>query len=91
LCQRYYEVYYSDSLGQPAISLSTGYAGAYPWFWQFKQEKRAQATVAKVTGTWTGTSPSLYGSMSNMQAYSSGIFYLLTTAGQVVFSATAEL
>jgi hypothetical protein len=91
LCQRYYEVYYSDTVAQPAISLSTGYAGAFPWFWQFKQEKRAQATVAKVTGTWNGTTPTLYGGISSMQAYSSGIFFLGTTAGQVAFSASAEL
>jgi len=91
LCERYYEVYYSDSLGQPVISLSTGYSGAYPWFWQFKQDKRAAATITKVNGTWTGTTPTFYGGISSGQAYGSSIFFLGTSNGLVALSASAEL
>ena len=90
LCQRYYEVFYSGAQGQTASSYLYGGAN-YFWNWFFKQEKRAQATVAKVNGLWTGATPTLFGGISDTQFYASSTFFLTTTTGQVAFSASAEL
>jgi hypothetical protein len=91
LCQRYYEVFYSNAQGQPATSYYYGSGANYFWNWFFKQEKRAQATVAKVNGFYTGATPTIYGGISDAQFYATGIFFLTTTTGQVAFSASAEL
>ncbi len=90
LCQRYYEVLYSDTSAQPVVGLSYNASNFY-WYWHFKQEKRSSATVAVVNGSWVGGTPTIYGGVSSVPFYRTAIFYLSTTSGLVALSASAEL
>lgn len=89
LCQRYYEVYYSDTY----FPVGTYYNASNYWAtWIYKVEKRAQATVARVGGSWSGTTPSIYPSQSSVTFQGSNSpFYLSATAGTKVLEASAEL
>jgi hypothetical protein len=91
LCQRYFEVFYADAQGQPISSYYYGSGANFFWSWNFKQEKRAQATVARVNGAYTGATPTLYGGISGATAYATAVFFLTTTTGQVALSASSEL
>ena len=90
LCQRYYEVYYQDtSLVYPVAAYYN--ASNYFSYWAFKVEKRAQATAAKVGGTWSPNTPTIYSGISSITFTSSGLFNLQATAGQKCLEANAEL
>jgi hypothetical protein len=91
LCQRYFEVLYSDNAGECIFSAqwSTGYR----WVWQMKVPKRTNASFALVgSGNWQVNTPSVNSGITNIGAYSAtGIYYLQGTANTVVGSASAEL
>jgi hypothetical protein len=90
LCQRYYEVYYQDTgLVYPVAAYynSTNYFS----YWAFKVEKRAQATAAKVGGTWATNTPTIYSGISSITFTCTGLFNLQATAGQKCLEANAEL
>ena len=90
LCQRYYEVMYADTSGQPIVGVSYNASNFFS-YWYFKQEKRSSATVAVVNGAWTVGTPTIYGGSSTSQFYKATTFYLSTTSGLVAVSASAEL
>jgi hypothetical protein len=90
-CQRYYEVvnystiYIAMSSVQPA-------GGNNRFYWFFKTIKRANATMALVTGSWVNTTPTVVGKTTNAEYYSgSTFFYAEGTEGNVALSASAEL
>jgi hypothetical protein len=90
LCQRYYEVYYQDTGGVWPVGMyynSTNYFS----YWAFKVEKRAQATVTRVGGSWSGATPTLYNGISSASFYASVAFYMNATAGTKCLEAAAEL
>jgi hypothetical protein len=90
LCQRYCEAYYCDASTTSPISWQYVAGGMY-FIWQFKAEKRAQASVTKTGGTWTVSTPSISGGISTAEFSSGSTFYLNATAGTQVLLATAEL
>jgi hypothetical protein len=90
LAQRYCEAYYCDASTTSPISWQYVSGGMY-FIWQFKAEKRAQASVTKVAGTWVGSTPSISGGISTAQFSSGSVFYINATAGTQVLLATAEL
>jgi hypothetical protein len=89
-CQRYCEAYYQDSSTTSPISWQYTAGGMY-FIWQYKAEKRVQATVTKINGTWTGATPSISGGISTAEFSSGTAFYLNSTAGTLNLLATAEL
>ena len=90
LCQRYYEVYYQDTGGvHPAGTYYN--ASNYFSYWAFKVEKRAQATVTRIGGSWSGATPTLYNGISSSSFYAASAFYLNATAGTKCLEASAEL
>ena len=92
LCQRYYEVSYFDQSGYAGISVArSSFTDQWSWIY-FEVQKRARPTVSAVNGTWSGTTPSLYGGLNWMYAYNgSGTFYRFGTEGAVAFSYSSEL
>jgi hypothetical protein len=90
LCQRYCEAYYQDASTTSPISWQYVAGGMY-FIWQYKTEKRVQATVTKINGTWVGATPSISGGISTAQFSSGSTFYLNSTAGTLNLLATAEL
>jgi hypothetical protein len=90
LCQRYCEAFYQDASTVSPISWQYVSGGMY-FIWQFKTEKRAQAAVSKINGTWTGSTPSISGGISTANFSSGSVFYLNSTAGTLNLLATAEL
>jgi len=90
LCQRYYEVYYQDTGGVwPAAAYYNG--SNFFSYWAFKVEKRAQATVTRVGGTWSGATPTIYNGISSSSFFASVPFYMNATAGTKCLEASAEL
>jgi len=89
-CQRYCEAYYQDSSTTSPISWQYTAGGMY-FIWQYKAEKRVQATVTKINGTWTGATPSISGGISTAEFSSGTPFYLNSSAGTLNLLATAEL
>jgi hypothetical protein len=90
LCQRYYEVYYQDSSG--VWPVGTYYnSNNYFTYWAFQVEKRAQATVTRIGGTWVGVTPILYNGISSTSFNGSTAFYLGAAAGTKCLEAAAEL
>ena len=91
MCQRYYEVFYSDNAGEAGFS--SAWSSGYRWIWHFKVQKRATSTFALVgAGNWQVNTPSVNGGISSCGAFSSaGIYYLQGTANTVVGAASAEL
>jgi hypothetical protein len=90
LCQRYCEAYYADTSTTSPISWQY-VAGGFYFIWQFKVEKRARASVTKTGGTWVGSTPTIYGGISEGQFSSGSTFYIASTADTQVLLATAEL
>ena len=90
LCQRYYEVYYQDTGGVwPTAAYYNG--SNFFSYWAFKVEKRAQATVTRVGGTWSGATPTIYNGISSSSFFASVAFYMNATAGTKCLEAAAEL
>jgi len=91
LCQRYYEVYYQDSgSGWPVAAYYN--ASNYFSYWAFKVEKRAQATVTKIGGTWGGGStPYIYGGISSASFSAAGVFGLNAGLNVAGLAANSEL
>jgi hypothetical protein len=90
LCQRYYEVYYQDTGGVwPTAAYYNG--SNFFSYWAFKVEKRAQATVTRVGGTWSGATPTIYNGISSSSFFASVAFYMNATAGTKCLEASAEL
>ena len=92
LCQRYYEVWYSDSATNGIVAGL--YSGTtYYAMWQYKQQKRATPTVALASGaTWFTSTPNIYVGISSSSFGSAGAtFYGGATAGNPVLTASAEL
>ena len=90
LCQRYCEAYYADTSTTSPISWQY-IAGGFYFIWQFKVEKRTRASVTKTGGTWTGSTPTIYGGISESQFSSATTFYIASTADTQVLLAQAEL
>ena len=90
LCQRYCEAYYADTSTTSPISWQY-VAGGFYFIWQFKVEKRARASVTKTGGTWTGSTPTIYGGISEGHFSSGTTFYIASTADTQVLLAQAEL
>lgn len=90
LCQRYCEAYYQDASTSSPISWQYVADGHY-FTWQFKTQKRAQAAVSKINGTWVGSTPGIAGGISTANISSGSPFYLNSTAGTLNLLATAEL
>ena len=95
LCQRYYEVCYQGASNDFPISTNynSGSSGTNNYaFWHYKVEKRASATVAKVNGSWSGATPTIYAGISFGEFYSTSAFYLSSVGnGNIALSASAEL
>jgi hypothetical protein len=94
LCQRYYEVFYSDANGQGVFSAA--YSTQLRAAWQFKVEKRAAATFALLSGgSWANATPSANGGKSSVGFFNaSNVYYLTATSALVdvaMASASAEL
>ena len=87
LCQRYYEVFYSDNAGEAAFACPNR------WIWFFKVQKRATSTFALVGGgNWQVATPAVNGGISSVGAYSATAnYYLNSTSNTIAGSASAEL
>jgi hypothetical protein len=90
LCQRYYEVYYQDTGGVWPVAAYYNGSNFFS-YWAFKVEKRAQATVTRVGGTWSGATPTIYNGISSSSFFASVAFYMNATAGTKCLEASAEL
>lgn len=95
MCQRYYEVFYSDAGGVGIFSAQ--YSTQFRAAWQFKVEKRAAATFALLSGgIWGNTTPTnSNGGKSSVGFYhASSPYYLGASSGLVdvaMASASSEL
>jgi hypothetical protein len=90
LCQRYYEVYYQDT--GSVWPVAADYNGSnFFSYWAFKVEKRAQATVTRVGGSWSGATPTIYNGISSSSFFATVQFYMNATAGTKCLEAAAEL
>jgi hypothetical protein len=91
LCQRYYEVVFSDNAGETGFSAA--WNGSQRWIWHMKVQKRASATFALVgNGNWQVVTPSVNGGISSVGAYHvNTAYYLQSTANTIAGSASAEL
>jgi hypothetical protein len=91
LCQRYYEVVFSDNAGETGFS--SAWNGSQRWIWHMKVQKRASATFALVgNGNWQVVTPSVNGGISSVGAYHvNTAYYLQSTANTIAGSASAEL
>lgn len=95
LCQRYYEVFYSDASGQGVFSAA--YSTQLRAAWQFKVEKRAAATFALLsTGAWGNATPTSIniGISSTGFYHASSPYYLGSNGGTAnvgMAGASAEL
>ena len=91
LCQRYYEVVFSDNAGETGFS--SAWNGSQRWIWHMKVQKRASATFALVgSGNWQVVTPSVSGGISSVGAYHiNTAYYLQSTANTIAGSASAEL
>jgi len=90
LCQRYCEPYYCDSSTIAAMGLQYVSNGFYH-IWYFKSQKRAQAAVTLVGGSWVNATPTISGGLMTCNFSAATFFYLGGTNGQLVLLATAEL
>jgi hypothetical protein len=90
LCQRYCEPYYCDSSTIAAMGLQYVSNGFYHK-WYFKSQKRAQAAVTLVGGSWVNATPTISGGLMTCDFSAASIFYLAGTNGQLVLLAIAEL
>jgi len=90
LCQRYCEPYYCDSSTIAAMGLQYVSNGFYHK-WYFKSQKRAQAAVTLVGGSWVNATPTISGGLMTCDFSAATFFYLGGTNGQLVLLATAEL
>jgi len=95
MCQRYYELFWSDASGSAIFS--SPYSSQFRMCWQFKVEKRAAATFALLgDGIFAGgVTPTINGGISTVGFFSSGgVYYLTSTAGTAnvrIASASSEL
>jgi hypothetical protein len=95
LCQRYFEVFYSDAGGVGVFSAP--YSTQFRSTWQFKAEKRSAATFALMSGgSWaTATPTNSNGGKSSVGFFhASSPYYLAATSGLVdvaMASASSEL
>ena len=90
LCQRYLEPYYCDSSTVAAMGLYYVSNGFYHT-WYFKTQKRIQANVTLIAGSWVNATPSISGGTMSCGFSAATNFYLSGTNGQLVLLATAEL
>ena len=90
LCQRYYEVYYTDSSGSWPVGMY--YSSTNYWStWQFKVEKRAQPTITRIGGSWSGTTPTIYSGISSGSFSATANFFLNASTGTKSLEAALEL
>ena len=94
MCQRYYEVLTADSEG---VAITSFVNSTSPISnrsrWYFKATKRISPSVNLVSGSWAGTTPTIYPSIDSAGFYSStsGTFSTSHTPGAPALYAAAEL
>jgi len=92
LCQRYYENTIYTGLGQTAVSTTATTAGIYNFYqWSYKVTKRASPTVGLATGSYNGSSATIYSTASDSWWSAGGNFFAAGTSGNIALTATAEL
>ncbi len=90
MCQRYYEVAYTDSSGEAMLSWAFNANSNSRQRWWFKQEKRAVPTVTAPLG-WVGVPDSINPGRDGVGFYKNAIFYISGAAHSVCLAASAEL
>ena len=89
-CQRYFEILKADSSGNTVIAAQ--YQASNFWsVWYFKNEKRATSTITLVGGSWAGVTPTINNGITNASFNASAVFYVSSTSGTTVLTASAEL
>jgi hypothetical protein len=93
MCQRYYEILYTDaaSVGVWGNIQGSNLTGRGDWYYHV--DKRTQPTVALASGaSWVTNTPTIFPGISKSHFYSaSGGFYSTGTANTASLTATAEL
>jgi len=91
-CQRYYEVAKYSPSTYLAMSSIMPVGTNNRAYWTYAVTKRADATVALGTGSWSNATPTIYGGSTNAEFFSgSTFFFAVGTSGNVGLTASAEL
>ena len=89
LCQRYYEVSYTDVAGEAMLSWQFTGSSNNRQRWWFKQNKRASPTVTAPLG-WTINTPTINAGLDGVGFFSTGFYYIVGAGGAIALTASAE-
>ena len=90
MCQRYFEVAYTDSAGEAFLSWAFNSNSNSRQRWWFKQNKRATPTVTAHIG-WTAVTPVINPGIDGVGFYAANLFYIAGATHALALSASAEL